>query len=256
MPTIAEPKKWQQTFVSKSDQEVIANALNSLTDAADCMRLAAAVHAFSFKNFDLYHGRVGVLKYRGVEIALFFKRSMEKVSIEECDPTSPAQTTERSSWIRMDLNVPSIWHQKQALLKTLKAEVALTSQEKVVYEKRIGELNQKILQMERDNVSSLASFLNDFWMELLPIYDAVQNLNGTLKNIMESMLVKAAKKCSAEIVFPMRGEAFNPQIHQAVNLSGEVEKGKVSHTLSAGLVLSGKLLKPANVTVGSKEIRQ
>ncbi|MCV6589466.1 MAG: nucleotide exchange factor GrpE [Marinobacterium sp.] len=66
-----------------------------------------------------------------------------------------------------------------------------------------------------------------------------------------NMFVSSLAKFSVEQIAPQPGDAFNPELHQAMSMvpGGEVASGCVVAAMQKGYTLSGRLLRPAMVMV-------
>ena len=79
--------------------------LNSQKDAEDfCFKMTQnGILNWSYSKLDL-HGRIGILKYKGIEVALFIKRQTTKRRIDPEHPVSEAKMKDpKDAWMRFDL---------------------------------------------------------------------------------------------------------------------------------------------------------
>jgi molecular chaperone GrpE len=105
--------------------------------------------------------------------------------------------------------------------------------------------------------------LEKFAGELLPVMDNLERgmqvadtENEALKPIVEGIdltlksFVSAVQKFGVEVVDP-QGEAFNPELHQAMSMqeSAELAPNTVMAVMQKGYTLNGRLLRPAMVMV-------
>ena len=105
--------------------------------------------------------------------------------------------------------------------------------------------------------------LEKFANELLPVLDNLERAiefadaeNEALKPMLEGIemtsknFVDALAKFNVEVVNP-QGEAFNPDLHQAMSLqpSEDVAPNTVIAVMQKGYTLNGRLLRPAMVMV-------
>ena len=105
--------------------------------------------------------------------------------------------------------------------------------------------------------------LERFAGELLPVMDNLERAiqvadveNDAIKPIVEGVdltlksFVSAVQKFGMEIVDP-QGEAFNPELHQAMSMqeSAELAPNTVMAVMQKGYTLNGRLLRPAMVMV-------
>jgi len=80
--------------------------------------------------------------------------------------------------------------------------------------------------------------------------EAVKSLNEGVEMTLK-MLLSALEKFNVEQVDPQQGEAFNPELHQAMSMvdGGEAESNTVVAVMQKGFTISGRLLRPAMVMV-------
>ena len=116
-------------------------------------------------------------------------------------------------------------------------------------------------QKDLENAHKFA--LDKFSKELLPVIDslelalqAVEGDNEEMKKVREGyeLILKqfeaALKKFNVEQINPM-GEAFNPELHQAMTMqpSEDAEPNTVLNVFQKGYRLNGRLIRPAMVVV-------
>ena len=96
----------------------------------------------------------------------------------------------------------------------------------------------------------------DFIVRLVPAFDTLflagkyttdESVKLTIKTIVEAL-----KDLGVEII-ETEGKEFDPHIMEVVT-TGEGEEGKVLEELRPGFALNGKLIRPAQVKVGKKDI--
>ncbi|WP_105190356.1 nucleotide exchange factor GrpE [Pseudoalteromonas sp. T1lg48] len=105
--------------------------------------------------------------------------------------------------------------------------------------------------------------LEKFANELLPVIDNLERAiefadkeNETLAPVLEGIemtaksFVDAVAKFNVEVINP-QGEAFNPELHQAMSMqpSADVAPNTVLAVMQKGYTLNGRLLRPAMVMV-------
>lgn len=114
-------------------------------------------------------------------------------------------------------------------------------------------------RVERDTENAKKYALEKFAGSLL---DVVDNLERALQaageeenpviegvRLTHKSMLHALEKHGISIVDPA-GEAFNADHHQAVGVDANTPAGQVANVLQKGYTLSGRLLRPAMVTVG------
>lgn len=116
---------------------------------------------------------------------------------------------------------------------------------------------QKRVERETENAKKFA--LEKFAGSLL---DVVDNLERALSStagednpvfegvrLTHKVLLNTLEKHGIAVVDPA-GQAFNAEHHQAVGIDPNTPAGQVANVLQKGYTLSGRLLRPAMVTVG------
>jgi molecular chaperone GrpE len=117
---------------------------------------------------------------------------------------------------------------------------------------------QKRVERETDNAKKFA--LEKFASSLLDVVDNLERAiaaapsdsnQGLLDGVQltHKALLSALEKHHIRVINPV-GEAFDADQHQAVGIDPETPEGQVANVLQKGYSLSGRLLRPAMVTVG------
>jgi len=157
--------------------------------------------------------------------------------------------------------------EQQAVIAELQA--ALDKAEATVVEQRDSVLRAKA-EMENarrradGEVEKARKFaLERFACELLPVADNLERAlqmadanNEALKPMMEGVditlksFVSTIEKFGLKVINP-QGEAFNPELHQAMSMqeSTEVAPNTVMAVMQKGYEINGRLLRPAMVMV-------
>lgn len=100
--------------------------------------------------------------------------------------------------------------------------------------------------------------------DLLPVLDNLDlalahtgNLDDACKNFVigvdmtRKLFLDAVKSHGLEAVVAVRGEDFNPEIHEAVGTveDGDLDDNQIAQIVQGGYILKGRLLRPAKVMV-------
>jgi molecular chaperone GrpE len=155
-----------------------------------------------------------------------------------------------------DVTIESLSEQIEAL-KTLAAD----SLDKAV--RAQAELDNVRKRTSRDIENAHKYALEKFINELLPVLDSMElGLNASdniedvssLREGMEltmKMFCSSLEKSGVSPVDPQKGDKFNPDLHEAVNMQevDDAESGTVVTTLQKGYELNGRLIRPAMVIV-------
>lgn len=265
--------KYSNIPIHPRDLEEIASTVINIGDATQAMNLAANSELWHYRNIDVYHGKAGVLKYKGIEVVLFYRCEEIHTPYSEVDPETVFK--EASRWIRVDL-LPGK-RLESALTQKSKSEINLSSQEKTTYLFQLQQ-RQDLIDKHEDTIKALqltvtekqsifeanfkrqktvyenhfAKYIKDLWEELLPIYDAFNQLDGTLKLCLISMFKKLAVKCNVDLIAPEPGTRFDPTLHHAVSLDEAVEADVIVKLGTVGYSYAGKVVMAASVIVGGK----
>ena len=117
---------------------------------------------------------------------------------------------------------------------------------------------QKRVERETDNAKKYA--LEKFAGGLLDVVDNLERAiaaapadsnQGLLDGVQltHKALLTTLEKNQIKVVDPA-GQAFDADFHQAVGIDPNAPEGQVGNVLQKGYTLSGRLLRPAMVTVG------
>lgn len=130
------------------------------------------------------------------------------------------------------------------------------------YLRLAAELDNLRKRAQRDLENAHKFALERFLGELLPVKDSLemgiaaadQGSAAALKEGMDmtlKLLASALERAGVTEVSPARGEAFNPERHEAMAMqeSADVAPGSVLTTVQKGYQLNGRLLRPARVLV-------
>ena len=126
-----------------------------------------------------------------------------------------------------------------------------------------AELDNVRKRTSRDIENAHKYALEKFINELLPVLDSMElGLNASdnvedvssLREGMEltmKMFCSSLEKSGVSPVDPQKGDKFNPDQHEAVNMQevDDAESGTVVTTLQKGYELNGRLIRPAMVIV-------
>ena len=145
-------------------------------------------------------------------------------------------------------------------LEQLRAAVSAIKDEAL---RERAELDNQRKRLARD-VDQARKFANERLLsQLLPVLDSLEaglaasaGENGKLREGMEltlKQLLKVAADNGMAVVDP-RGEAFNPDWHQAISqiAAPDVPPGHVAQVFQKGYLLNDRLLRPALVVVSAE----
>lgn len=117
---------------------------------------------------------------------------------------------------------------------------------------------QRRMEQETDKAKKFA--LQKFAKELLEVVDnlerAIENLQNTDEAVLEGVrlthksLLGVLEKNHITAVGEI-GEAFNPDLHEAVGIFPDAEKDVIGQVLQKGYLLNERTLRPAMVLVGA-----
>jgi molecular chaperone GrpE len=130
------------------------------------------------------------------------------------------------------------------------------------YLRLAAELDNLRKRGQRDLENAHKFALERFLGELLPVKDSLemgiaaagQSDAASLKEGMDmtlKLLGSALERAGISELNPARGEAFNPELHEAMAMqeAADVAPGTVLTTVQKGYLLNGRLLRPARVLV-------
>jgi len=153
-----------------------------------------------------------------------------------------------------------------AELEKLTAENAALKEQALRYAAEVENIKRRA---EREGNDARAFGIQKFAQSLLGVADVLQRALGSVpaditdpafKNFVagidmtEKELAGAFEKNGVKKISPLKGEKFDPNLHQAVmeQPSAEVEGGGVIMVMQAGYELFGRVIRPAMVAVAAK----
>ncbi len=156
--------------------------------------------------------------------------------------------------------------QDAALIETMQAEIVALKDQALRY---AAEAENTKRRAERDANDARAYAIQKFARDLLGAADALERAlaaapkdtgNEALTalatgvDMTEKTLQQAFERNGLKKVQPLKGEKFDPNLHQAMmeQPSTEVGAGGVIQTLQTGYELFGRLVRPAMVVVAAK----
>jgi len=129
-----------------------------------------------------------------------------------------------------------------------------------------AEMDNARRRAERD-VSNAHRFGNEKLMkELLPVIDSLvrgqegmDEKNEQVKSMLDGMVMtlelfeSILSKFGLNVISPEKGEAFNPELHEAMSMQpdSDADKNKVLQVLQKGYELNGRVLRAAMVIVSA-----
>lgn len=147
-------------------------------------------------------------------------------------------------------------------LSEAQAEIA-TLQDQML--RTVADAQNTKRRAEQDVTKARKFGTEKFANELLPVVDslamalqsAADSDNEAVKALNEGvemtlkMLLNALEKFNVEQVDPQQGDAFNPELHQAMSMvdGGDAASNTVVAVMQKGFTISGRLLRPAMVMV-------
>jgi len=155
-----------------------------------------------------------------------------------------------------EVTIESLSEQIEALKKS-----AADSLDKAV--RAQAELDNVRKRTSRDIENAHKYALEKFINELLPVLDSMElgiNASESVEDVSSlregmdltmKMFCSSLEKSGISPVNPQKGDKFNPDQHEAVNMQDdpELESGTVITSLQKGYELNGRLIRPAVVIV-------
>lgn len=129
------------------------------------------------------------------------------------------------------------------------------------YLRMAAELDNLRKRSQRDLENAHKFALERFLLELLPVRDSLEMgiaaADSTAAGLKEGMdmtlklLDAALDRAGVSEVDPVKGEDFNPELHEAIAMQETTEAGPgtILQTIQKGFQLNGRLLRPARVIV-------
>lgn len=127
-----------------------------------------------------------------------------------------------------------------------------------------AEMENMRRRQTRDLENAHKRALDKFVTELLPIFDSMElgakaaegddaSLDGVKEGLdmTTKMFISSMAKFGLEVVNPAEGDAFDPDLHQAMAMQAAegVEANQILNVVQKGFQFNGRLLRPAMVVV-------
>lgn len=190
------------------------------------------------------------------------KTQAENVTEEQVAATEAeaVQTVEGAADETLQLDVAELMQQ----LAAAQAEAAKVTEFQDQALRAAAEVQNVRRRAEQDVEKAHKFALEKFANEMLQIVDNLERAleaadaeDEQIKPLREgvemtlNMFVSSLAKFNVEQVAPQAGDAFNPELHQAMSMvpGGEVASGCVVAAMQKGYTLNGRLLRPAMVMV-------
>ena len=150
-------------------KQYVEMKMKRIQTVAQAKSIAANVEDWAYRVVD-QHGNCGVLCFRGVEVALFYKRMVSPITMEEMDPIPEGPGIHPDMlWIRVEF-----FHTKAAKSRN-KAEVKL----------------QETMESELEKYKGLSTQLR---IETEQLYKSLEVLEGRLDRAKKLSQTKGSKK--------------------------------------------------------------
>jgi molecular chaperone GrpE (heat shock protein) len=263
--------------LSKASKLDIATAIASLNTGPQAQELRGKPPGWGYEVLDTL-GRIGVLRYRGVDVCLFFKRECSEVVLEDCDPVPEGELKDpQDVWTRLDLmglsarqvNVRIKQHLGATDAMNKLSESELIAKQAIIdqQEKNIKRLEASLTAANEEAARKRAEpgkhrelGQRDVMEGLLELLGAVQEgadnphiKEAKLFKMLDSMGKKVLEAFGAEPIAPHTGEVFDPTLHEAITINQYFSEGLIASVGAIGIKMHGVLVKPARVVVGGKK---
>lgn len=198
----------------------------------------------------------------------------EKVTVEDEDQLDEAQAAQDQNEVTLDALAETATDAESVVAEAEEVTIeSLSEQIETLKISAADSLDKAIrAQAELDNVRKRATrdienahkyALEKFINELLPVLDSMElGINAAdniedVSNLREGidltmkMFCSSLEKSGVSPVDPQKGDKFNPDQHEAVNMQkvDDAESGTIVATLQKGYELNGRLIRPAMVIV-------
>lgn len=136
-------------LIKKQDREKVALAARFVNTGPEAEQLAGQ-EGFGYRKLDL-KGRVGVLTYKGAEVALLFERRVTEVEPGPVDPVPESTVTDPEQvWVRMDLvELPKRVRAREGRAEQLQQEVLREQVMRNNALEQVEKANEQIQRLEK-----------------------------------------------------------------------------------------------------------
>ena len=280
MKPIEYPILLAGTLSARDRAQLTADAAFLLT-GEQAQQLASNENLWQYFVLD-ERGNIGVLKYRGVDVFVFFKRQVTRVRPAPVDPVPEAILDDpEDAWVRLELLGPSSRQVNARLrsrqqvneeeLQLLRTEVDCKAHEVATLQEENDKLHPALIKEKaagirirndfRDLREEQGKAQNRFLTSLLPLVTAIskgfdqsaelQDGYEKLFRLLDSMSRKMFDAFGVNLIKPKIGELFNYEKHHAVSTVRDVKMvGKITLVDRFGFVHDADVIEAAEVEVG------
>ena len=136
-------------MLRQADREKAASVVAFIQSDADAYKLAGH-DSFAYKDLDLRR-RVGVITYKGVEVALMFRREVQELEPGPADPVPEKIITDpKGMWVQVDLLGTDPVEKRKGMGDRLETAIGRVSRLEILWQDELGK--RKVLE---DEVRSL-----------------------------------------------------------------------------------------------------
>jgi molecular chaperone GrpE (heat shock protein) len=251
--------------------------LMKISTGTEAKALAGQPPGWGYEVLDTL-GRIGVLRMRGVDVALFFKRQCQEVAVEECDPVPEGEIQDPIDvWVRLDLMGQSARQVNQRIKQQINIMSAdnqlnntqLAAKEQIItaHEADIKRLKNQVQALEDEATRKRTEPGKHREMGQRDVMEGFLELLASIQmgaddplvkepklfKMLDSMGKKVIEQYQGEVVAPHKGEDFDPNVHEAIAPDPFYSDGKISAIGAVGIKMHGVLVRPARVIVGTRK---
>lgn len=237
-------KVLQVDMLKQQDREAAASVTSFMNSSEDAHRLAGQA-GFSYRDLDL-RGRCGVVVYKGVEVALLFKREMLELEPGPADPVPQNVLKEPSEvWLKVDLLSAEPVEKRKGLGDRLSKAMEQVSRLSILWEEQKSkraraEEEAEKLRKDAELARGLREKLGLMDKEKEKLELEVEGLRRDLKKSQEER--RSDKLTMVGQMFPVFDTVWLAGLHRV----GDTLYGMVKQQMMEGLAKVGvKLLAPA-----------
>jgi molecular chaperone GrpE (heat shock protein) len=270
-------KVLQITMLPQHLKIEMMSKLATINTGDQAKQLAGQPPGWGYRHLDTL-GRIGVLSLRGVEVAVFFKRQMQELEVEDCDPVPEGEIKDPVDvWVRLDvlgLSARQVNARVKQQLNTLLGqsqlnETQLKAKEQIIETqaatiKRLeaslkaaeDEATRKRTEPGKHREMGQRDVMEGFLELLASIQMGADDSlvkEPKLFKMLDTMGKKVIVEFQGEVIAPHCGDDFDPTLHEAIAPDPNYSENKISRVGAFGMKMHDVLVKPARVIVGIKK---
>lgn len=211
---------WHQ--LSERDVQFISGAVTLLGTGLEAQALARQDNFWSYEHMDSL-GRAGVLKYKGVETAVFWKRQSTKIVVQPHDPVPTGILREPDDiWMRYELfgiSARQVNMRHKVRVQVKDEDYKLLRTEVKIKDERISDLEEEVSvlteKVSKENVDGLLTRITTLRTEVTQLGEAVETNRRQAHSKFDVLMKRYCKFLAGglDILYSMKANSHISKLH-------------------------------------------